>query len=89
MSADDIGGAAGNYAAEEPLLERHEDADDEDEELDVRHVGSEANGWFIWLLTLAAGVSGLLFGYEYVWVIYTPPNLLAFFDCLFFGRNDC
>jgi hypothetical protein len=23
-------------------------------------------GWFLWLLTLAAGVSGLLFGYEYV-----------------------
>ena len=87
MSVDDIGGAAGNYAAEEPLLERDEDADDEDEELDVRHDDSEANGWFIWLLTLAAGVSGLLFGYEYVYP--TRQKLLALLTRLFPGKNDC
>lgn len=25
-----------------------------------------SGGWFIWALTLSAGISGLLFGYEYV-----------------------
>ena len=25
-----------------------------------------SGGWFIWVLTLSAGISGLLFGYEYV-----------------------
>jgi hypothetical protein len=25
-------------------------------------------GWFIWILTFSAGVSGLLFGYEYVYM---------------------
>jgi hypothetical protein len=30
-------------------------------------LGSELNypsGWFIWILTFSAGISGLLFGYE-------------------------
>ena len=29
------------------------------------NVSRSAGGWFIWMLTLAAGISGLLFGYEY------------------------
>jgi SP family myo-inositol transporter-like MFS transporter 13 len=26
---------------------------------------SYSGGWFIWILTFSAGISGLLFGYEY------------------------
>lgn len=35
--------------------------DTEDEILPV----STSDGWFIWFLTFSAGISGLLFGYEY------------------------
>lgn len=38
--------------------------DDEDVEIDESALVSP--GWFIWILTVCAGVSGLLFGYEYV-----------------------
>lgn len=30
---------------------------------------SYAGGWFIWILTFSAGISGLLFGYEYASVL--------------------
>ena len=38
--------------------------DDHDERLtsELEYSG----GWFIWALTFSAGISGLLFGYEYV-----------------------
>lgn len=35
-----------------------------DRSLDVERESS--GGWFVWVLTLSAGISGLLFGYEYV-----------------------
>lgn len=31
---------------------------------------SHASGWFIWVLTFSAGISGLLFGYEYVTTLF-------------------
>jgi hypothetical protein len=39
-----------------PTQDEHHVADAEDDVMTA--------GWFLWLLTLAAGVSGLLFGYE-------------------------
>lgn len=44
---------------ENERVEREEEDDDEGDEL-------ASPGRFIWTLTLCAGVSGLLFGYEYV-----------------------
>lgn len=42
------------------------DADDEALDPDL----SYSEGWFIWILTFSAGISGLLFGYEYVETIH-------------------
>jgi SP family myo-inositol transporter-like MFS transporter 13 len=33
-----------------------------------------SGGWFIWALTFSAGISGLLFGYEYACPV--KPNML-------------
>lgn len=58
--------------ADEPLLAndgtRFDDASDEAPETSIKGLG----GLFIWALTLAAGISGLLFGYEYGII---QPNL--------------
>ncbi|KAI0536294.1 putative MFS myo-inositol transporter [Xylaria digitata] len=59
--------------AEAPLLARQDDDDDFDEtpldnsnvpvlDIDQKQVGRL--GYFVWLLTLSAGISGLLFGYD-------------------------
>lgn len=47
-----------------PLLASSPDHDTEQETLapELQYSG----GWFIWALTFSAGISGLLFGYEYV-----------------------
>lgn len=66
-------------AAAEPLISRrdHEGRDhddDQNEEADeVDESTLVAPGLFIWGLTICAGVSGLLFGYEYV---HSPSSLL-------------
>lgn len=65
-------GREGDGAAE-PLI-RHESEESEGREDVDRHAHEPeedeedlvAFGWFIWILTFSAGVSGLLFGYEYV-----------------------
>lgn len=51
----------------EPLIaDPHPDVPSEDEESEeVDEHSLENPGSFIWILTLCAGVSGLLFGYEY------------------------
>lgn len=49
---------------EYPNDERHSDDDAEGVEMDESALVSP--GWFLWTLTVCAGVSGLLFGYEYV-----------------------
>lgn len=33
-----------------------------------------SGGWFVWVLSFSAGISGLLFGYEYA--ILIPPSAL-------------
>lgn len=60
--------------AAEPLITRHSAGHDAEEETGYRRSGRDHDeeedlvtfGWFIWILTFSAGVSGLLFGYEYV-----------------------
>jgi len=65
--------------AAEPLINSHNTNDDVDfdriddarhseeaEDLDVDESQLVRPGAFIWALTLCAGISGLLFGYEYV-----------------------
>lgn len=37
-----------------------------DHSTDDASEASYSVGWFIWILTFSAGISGLLFGYEYV-----------------------
>ena len=52
--------------AAEPLISRHEfeNADDINDEHETESTASP--GKFVWILTFAAALSGLLFGYEYV-----------------------
>ena len=45
----------------------HEDDYDSPNSSEIIDSGLEYSGsWFIWVLTFSAGISGLLFGYEYV-----------------------
>lgn len=68
-----------NDAAAQPLIpssrdqphdQRHSE-DDETERAEIDESALVSPGWFIWTLTVCAGVSGLLFGYEYVTLCYT------------------
>lgn len=57
-----------------PLLAPVDASPDYDNEADDGVHASElkySGGWFIWSLTFSAGISGLLFGYEYVLTSYT------------------
>ena len=45
-------------------------SDDGAEDLELDESALVSPGWFIWGLTVCAGVSGLLFGYEYVGVFH-------------------
>lgn len=69
MSLNDEPDQLGAHA---PLLTPTETPDDDDEALtsELQYSG----GWFIWILTFSAGISGLLFGYEY-------DFLAVCFDC--------
>jgi hypothetical protein len=63
-------------AAAEPLIASGRSTPEEphagqDEVADTNEGGVESLGLFIWILTFCAGVSGLLFGYEYVSI---PPR---------------
>lgn len=49
------------------------DADDETLDPDL----SYSEGWFIWILTFSAGISGLLFGYEYVETIHCYATMIV------------
>lgn len=59
-------------AAAEPLISNDRDyataPRDSDEDVETEHNESTvvSPGFFIWGLTICAGISGLLFGYEYV-----------------------
>jgi SP family myo-inositol transporter-like MFS transporter 13 len=55
-------------AAAEPLIRNdpNEEDGDADEDVEVDESALVAPGLFIWGLTMCAGISGLLFGYEYV-----------------------
>ena len=45
----------------------HHESDPEHNDLEVTDLGhTYSGGRFIWALTCSAGISGLLFGYEYV-----------------------
>lgn len=60
--------------AAEPLIPNNRDLpddvrghyDDEEAEQEIDESALVSPGLFIWGLTICAGVSGLLFGYEYV-----------------------
>lgn len=50
-----------------PLLaSSHTDLDTNDHDESLASELEYSGGWFIWALTFSAGISGLLFGYEYV-----------------------
>lgn len=52
-----------------PLLAPSHTSPDHDDNDPDESLASEleySGGWFIWALTFSAGISGLLFGYEYV-----------------------
>jgi hypothetical protein len=56
-------------AAAEPLISNDRYDEDDNESIGEDEVDESAllsPGLFIWCLTICAGVSGLLFGYEYV-----------------------
>ena len=46
---------------------RYHDHDDNDDSGNARLRSEQGytGGWFVWILTFSAGISGLLFGYEY------------------------
>jgi SP family myo-inositol transporter-like MFS transporter 13 len=82
-SSDDIELYSMTDAAAEPLIspthgspddarDRYENAEEgiEDDEVDESKLASP--GLFIWGLTICAGVSGLLFGFEYVLPCHSP-----------------
>ena len=55
--------------AAEPLIRRENEelGDEHEEQISCSDDDNDVKlGWFIWILTFSAGVSGLLFGYEYV-----------------------
>ena len=45
-----------------PLIQRHDDCDAEDDDVETRKLAEARPGLFVWVLTLSAGISGLLFG---------------------------
>lgn len=56
------------------LLPHPDFADDESSTSELSSAESSyTGGWFIWILTFSAGISGLLFGYEYA-VLTVCPN---------------
>lgn len=58
-------------SAEVPLIRPESlDAHDRPENSELREQDLTSPSWFIWALTFSAGISGLLFGYEYS----TPPS---------------
>lgn len=67
------------HQADEPLLANDgssfDNASDEAPEVASEGLG----GLFIWALTVAAGISGLLFGYEYetVYTVTNTPKMLT------------
>jgi hypothetical protein len=67
-------------AAAEPLisqqLECHRGENEVNGHVEVDESTLSSPSFFIWALTLCAGVSGLLFGYEYVYPF--PAHLVAF-----------
>lgn len=57
-------------SADQPLL-ANENGDHSDELLEIRDVPLRGHdGLYVWALTLTAGISGLLFGYEYDMIAY-------------------
>lgn len=58
-------------SAEEPLMRQEEGPEELSQDVDLNDVSLllEKNlrhpGYFVWLLTLSAGISGLLFGCEF------------------------
>lgn len=71
ITSDDAG-------ADEREYEQRKRVDEEPEELDVNESALVSPGVFIWTLTLCAGISGLLFGYEYVPTFPYLNHILAF-----------
>jgi SP family myo-inositol transporter-like MFS transporter 13 len=65
MSGADEQDQSGPHA---PLLASSRPSSDHDDLEHEESLASEleySGGWFIWALTFSAGISGLLFGYEY------------------------
>jgi hypothetical protein len=52
--------------AAEPLISRHETENTENLDAGYDAESAALPGRFVWILTFAAALSGLLFGYEYV-----------------------
>ena len=86
-SADGAQGSAKRYSRfREEMGESEEDLGvevdgEEDTEGEVDESGMLRPGVFVWCLTLCAGVSGLLFGYEYVYS-------LIFMECTSWAKNS-
>lgn len=61
-----------------PLLAPTDTSPGYDDEADDAVSASElqySGGWFIWSLTFSAGISGLLFGYEYAFFSFYSMTL--------------
>ena len=76
---EEMGDSEEDVCAEREGL-RGEDGEEE-EEGEVDESGMLRPGVFVWCLTLCAGVSGLLFGYEYVYS-------LIFLECTSWAKNS-
>lgn len=57
--------ADGDEVANAPLMSNEVDEDDHHEVPPLCENNTTSPSTFIWALTFAAGISGLLFGYEY------------------------
>ena len=77
IELDEMSAGREGDGAAEPLIRRESEdsrsgldtngaARSRDHRLEEDEEDGVSFGWFIWILTFSAGVSGLLFGYEYV-----------------------
>ena len=69
-----------NYETSAPLIQQaatpaldrlRQQVEEEQAAANAPKTERTSGGWFVWALTFSAGISGLLFGYEYVYCSFS------------------
>lgn len=61
-------------AVQEPLIRAPSHENDDNEVQGLKTKSRAGAGAFVYALTFAAGISGVLFGYEYKTIVQKPTN---------------